>query len=150
MSSAEGQVQHLGYNSTFPLLLNVADRPTYFMSLKDDAGLVKMYAFVDVEQYQIVGTGVSVTDARTNYVKSLTQGEGVSAGSGNEISGAISKVTTAVVDGDTQYYFTLEGSDIVYIAPITLSDQLPFLKEGDDITLFYSGEDSPREVLTIQ
>ena len=46
MSSAQGQVQHLGYRATFPLLLNVADRPTYFMALKDSAGLVKMYAFV--------------------------------------------------------------------------------------------------------
>ena len=57
MESAQGQVQHLNYKATFPLLLNISDRPTYFISLKDAAGLVKMYAFVDVEQYQIVGTG---------------------------------------------------------------------------------------------
>ena len=53
MESAKGQVQHLGYSATFPLLLNISDRPTYFVSLKDAAGLVKMYAFVDVRQYQI-------------------------------------------------------------------------------------------------
>lgn len=64
MSSAEGKVQNLRYTATFPLLLNVADRPTYFMSLKDNAGLVKMYAFVDVEQYQLVGTGGTVAEAR--------------------------------------------------------------------------------------
>ena len=56
MESAKGQVQHLNYTATFPLLLNISNRPTYFLSLKDAAGLVKMYAFVDVEQYQIVGT----------------------------------------------------------------------------------------------
>lgn len=65
MSSAEGQVQQMSYNATFPLLLNIADRPTYFLSLKDAAGLVKMYAFVDVQQYQIVGTGSTVADAQT-------------------------------------------------------------------------------------
>ena len=50
MESAQGGVQDLGYTATFPLLLNVSDRPTYFMSLKDSAGLVKMYAYVDVQQ----------------------------------------------------------------------------------------------------
>lgn len=51
-----GTVQHLNYKATFPLL-NISDRPTYFISLKDAAGLVKMYAFVDVEQYQIMVLG---------------------------------------------------------------------------------------------
>ena len=53
MASAEGQVQNLKYRATFPLLLNIADEPTYFMALKDTAGLVKMYAMVNVQQYQI-------------------------------------------------------------------------------------------------
>ncbi|MGN0173635.1 MAG: CvpA family protein, partial [Acutalibacteraceae bacterium] len=71
MSSAEGAVQEKKYNATFPLLLNVADRPTYFMSLKDDAGLVKMYAFVDVQAYQVLGTGTNVDAARENYIANL-------------------------------------------------------------------------------
>ncbi len=52
MSSAEGKVQNLGYRSTFPLLLNIDGEATYFMALKDAAGLVKMYAMVNVQQYQ--------------------------------------------------------------------------------------------------
>ncbi len=150
MSSAEGQVQHLKYSSTFPLLLNVADRPTYFMSLKDAAGLVKMYAFVDVARYQIVGTGTSVADARTNYVKALTQEEGVSAGAGTEITGTVAGIVSAVVDGNTNYYITLTDSDVVYVAPIKTSNRLPFIKEGDSITLTYSGSDETREILTIK
>lgn len=150
MSSAEGQVQHLNYKATSPLLLNVADRPTYFMSLKDAAGLVKMYAYVDVESYQIVGTGSSVAEANASYVKALTAEEGVSAGSGQSITGIVTQVTSAVVDGNTKYYFTLQGGDTVYIAPITVSNRLPFLKAGDSIALSYSGDDSTREVLSIQ
>ncbi len=149
MSSAQGQVQHLNYIATFPLLLNVANRPTYFLSLKDAAGLVKMYAFVDVERYQIVGTGTSVSDARSNYVKSLTREEGVSAGSGTRVNGKIAQIYTAVVDGNTNYYIMLEGSDIVYIAPIKVYDRLPFLNVGDNIDLAYSGDDNTREVLSI-
>ena len=47
----QGQVQQMRYTATFPLLLNIAGQPTYFMSLKDAAGLVKMYAMVNVQQY---------------------------------------------------------------------------------------------------
>ena len=61
MSSAEGQVQNLKYKATFPLLLNISDEPTYFIALKDDAGLVKKYAMVNVQKYQIVAIGDSVS-----------------------------------------------------------------------------------------
>ena len=57
MSSAEGQVQNLKYTATFPLLLNISGEPTYFIALKDDAGLVKKYAMVNVQKYQIVAIG---------------------------------------------------------------------------------------------
>ena len=60
--SAEGVVQDLRYTTTFPLLLNVAGEPTYFMSLKDASQLVKMYAMVNVEQYQLVATGTTVSE----------------------------------------------------------------------------------------
>ena len=62
MDSAEGQVQNLRYNATFPLLLNIAEQPTYFMALKDASELVKMYAMVNVNQYQIVAIGATVAD----------------------------------------------------------------------------------------
>jgi hypothetical protein len=55
------------YTATFPLLLNIADQPTYFMALKDAAGLVKMYAMVNVQQYQIVATGATVAECESNY-----------------------------------------------------------------------------------
>ena len=67
MSSAEGAVQQFSYVATFPLLLNISDQPTYFMALKDAAGLVKMYAMVNVQQYQIVATGNSVRQCQENY-----------------------------------------------------------------------------------
>ena len=50
MSSAEGQVQNLGYRASFPSLINIKNIPTYIMVLKDNAGLVKMYALVNVEK----------------------------------------------------------------------------------------------------
>ena len=142
MSSAEGQVQHLKYSATFPLLLNVSDRPTYFMSLKDGAGLVKMYAFVDVNQYQIVGTGNSVESARADYISKLKT-ENVTdlpQDETNEITGVIEKINSAVVEGNTVYYIKLEDNDNVYTAQITISDMLPFATKGNAVKITVSGK----------
>lgn len=136
MDSAEGQVQHLKYSATFPLLLNISDRPTYFMSLKDGAGLVKMYAFVDVSQYQIVGTGNTVEEARTDYINKL-KNENLNIDNTEEtiVSGIIESVSSAVVEGNTNYYIKLKDDNNIYVAPINLSDKLPFAKSEDYIEM---------------
>ena len=136
MSSAEEQVQHLNYRATFPILLNIGDRPTYFMSLKGDAGLVKMYAFVDVQQYQIVGTGGSVKAAREDYLAKLGAGEITPAPEKEtaEVTGKVVDIKSAVVGGNTTYYILLDDNNL-YTAAITVSDSLPFIKSGDEIKL---------------
>ena len=69
MASAEGQLQNLRYQATYPILLNVAGQPTYFVSLKDDAGLVKMFAMINIEQYQSVATGSTVEECQEAYLR---------------------------------------------------------------------------------
>ncbi len=135
MESAKGQVQHLGYNATFPLLLNISDRPTYFVSLKDAAGLVKMYAFVDVRQYQIVGTGATIDEAQKNYRQALNleDTEPDVPEQVTVISGTIDAMESVVISGNTHYYFTLTDEEGVYVASITVSERLPFLKAGDKV-----------------
>lgn len=135
MSSAQGQVQHLGYVSTFPILLNVADRPTYFMALKDGAGLSKMYAFVDVEQYQVVATGYTVSEARDNYSEKLAADENIVTRPDEDelVEGVISEITSAVVNGNTKYYIKLQNDGRIFIADVSLNDGLPFAKVNDEI-----------------
>lgn len=137
MSSAEGQVQHLKYSATFPLLLNVSNRPTYFVSLKDAAGLVKMYAFVDVNQYQIVGTGNTVEAARNDYISKLKSENvpNVNEGKAEEINGVITNIASAVVDGNTLYYIKLDSREAIDVVPVSLSNELPFAKIGDSVKL---------------
>ena len=149
MASAQGQVQHLNYTATFPLLLNISNRPTYFISLKDGAGLVKMYAFVDVEQYQIVGTGQSVTEAEDNYRQALNlEDVALETPAGTEpVSGEIEAIENVVVSGNTCYYFTLSGSGDVYCAPVTLDPRLPFLQPGDSVSFLPAESGSPIQVL---
>lgn len=139
MSSAQGQVQHLGYRATFPLLLNVADRPSYFMALKDSAGLVKMYAFVDVQQYQIVGTGSTVEESRQDYLSKLKK-EDVNTPEEQLLSveGTVLDIESAVIDGNTYYYILLEGNEQVFQIPVNLSNRLPFLNEGDTLKISYN------------
>jgi len=115
--SAESQVQQMRYNATFPLLLNIADQPTYFMALKGADGLVKMYAMVNVEQYQVVETGSTVAECEANYRKTLANagligaGEAsVESGSGQTEHGIIAEIRSAVIDGNTHYYVRMEHS----------------------------------------
>ncbi len=144
MDSAEGQIQEKNYVSTFPLLLNVGGRPTYFMSLKDDAGLVKMYAYVDMAQYQIVGTGNSVNEARANYLKML-KNENIEATPDvpeetELVYGVVSAVASAVIDGNTRYYVKLGEDDRIHVLSAALSDALPFVKVGDTLSITYAGD----------
>ena len=151
MESAEGQVQHLKYSATFPLLLNISDRPTYFMSLKDGAGLVKMYAFVDVSQYQIVGTGSSVEEARADYISKLkNENLEIEDIAETTVSGVIDNIATAVVSGNTNYYIKLQNDEKIYIAPITISDKLPLAKSGDSVEMTVSANEDKTAVSKIE
>lgn len=153
MSSAMGKVQHLNYKATFPILLNINNRPTYFLSLKDGAGLVKMYAFVDVEQYQVVGTGNTVPMALENFFQTLGGDVGktpTDTGSEKQKSGSISAMSQAVVSGNTAYYLILTDDKKVYRASIEISEKLPFLRVGDKIDFTYMDNGKIGEIKSLK
>lgn len=156
MSSAEGAVQEKDYTATFPLLLNVSDRPTYFMSLKDDAGLVKMYAFVDVQAYQVLGTGSNVDQARENYIANLKK-EDIELNPQDEVEAEkltediiITAVNSAVVEGNTKYYLKTENAttDEILVVDISVSDELPFVKSGDKATITFETDENGNYTVT--
>ena len=143
MDSAEGQVQNLGYRATFPLLLNISGEPTYFIALKDNAGLVKKYAMVNIQRYQNVAIGDTVPQCEQTYVKMLgLESSRTPAGSDAETAaGRISRIAQAVVDGNTHFYVMLEGSDEIFDLPVVDFMDIIRYEEGDEITLGYvSGE----------
>lgn len=145
MASAEGQVQQMKYTSTFPLLINLDNKPTYLMSLKDNAGLVKMYAFVDYTNYQ----KVVVTDASEGILKAAQNylGGSITTGDSKDKKITISSVRTAVVDGTTYYY--LKDDEMVYRSSIKVAENiLPFLGQGDTIQITYK-EGSLNEIIQI-
>lgn len=152
MNSAEGVVQHLNYNATFPLLLNISNQPTYFMALKDYAGLVKMYAMVNVQQYQIVATGASVEECQSNYYKLLRQnkldtGEApILPADEDTVTGIVTALRSAVIDGTTMYYVTLDVDNTVYCISAGEVEKVILLNVGDWITITYE-PDSMRDDL---
>lgn len=141
MSSAEGQVQNLGYVATFPLLLNIADEPTYFMALKDGAGLVKKYAMVNVQKYQWVAIGDTVQECEKNYNALLGTNGIVSENSEDykEVKGKIEVLSQVVLDGNSHFYICVSGSEDVYDVDISNENLLNVLKcqIGDNITIHY-------------
>ena len=134
MDSAQGVVQHLGYQATFPLLMNVDGQPSYFMSLKDNAGLVKMYAMVNVQNYNVVATGNSLSECQNNYAKLLRQ-EGLSQEAQTGIDGVIDEIRTAVIDGNSWYYFRLIGETHFYAVSASQCETAIILDVGDKVTI---------------
>lgn len=142
MSSAEGKVQHLGYKATFPIIINVSDQPTYFMALKDSAGLVKSYAMLNIEKYQTVAIGDTVSECEASYVKMLND-NGIAQEKPVEkqtITGKIQKIVPTVTDGNSHYYIILENSKTIY--DVTVKDNPAIINyvTGDEITLSYEQE----------
>ncbi len=150
MSSAEGQVQQMKYKATFPLLINLDGEPTYLISLKDNAGLVKMYAFVNVKNYQLV----TVTDASKGIIKASenylnTTSENIVSDKLLTKDIAIKKINSAVIDGIT-YYYIIDNDNKYYRVNIKVSNKLPFISINDKLTISYSHETEITEIKEIK
>ncbi len=141
MQSAEGQVQNLRYQATFPLLINVSGQPTYFMALKDNAGLVKQFAMLDIQRYQNVAVGNTVAECQKAY-QALLATNGVLAESGVdtgavEKQGTIAHIAQAVVEGNSHFYVKLDDGSAIYDFALPGLIEIAGYKEGDAITFTY-------------
>lgn len=152
--SAEGIVQDLGYTSTFPLLLNIGGQPTYFMSLKDSSQLVKMYAMVNVSQYQIVGQGTTVAACESDYISQLQQRNiPVASDSAQDIiektnvEGTIAEIRTAVLGGDSWYYIRLDGSETFYAMAASADRNVVILNVGDAVSIQVAPDDASNAIV---
>ena len=148
-NSAQGEVQDLGYIATFPILINCGGEPTYFMALKDSSDLVKQYAFVSVQNYNVVATGVSISEAQKSYFQKLSANGSNITNTENTttLTGVVTNFTSVVVEGNTRFYFNLDNSELIFIAPVSLSDELPLCQVGDEVTIKYMMADGDQSVI---
>lgn len=154
MSSAEGQVQNLKYKATFPLLLNLSGEPTYFIALKDDAGLVKKYAMVNVQKYQLVAIGDTVSQCEEKYNELLlTDGVIKEEEDKREVQtmeGTIAKIAQGVVEGNSHYYILLEESEEIFdVSVVDFIDVIRY-EPGQKVTIEYKQDEKVNTVLSIK
>lgn len=125
--SAQGIVQDLRYYASFPCLINYGGEPTYFMTLKDNEGLIKKFAYVNVRDYTKVGIGDTMVDAQVSYNQSINI-------SVDYETLTVSDVREVIIDGNSVFYVKFaEKGDEVFKANIKLNDKLPFVKIGDTV-----------------
>ena len=154
MDSAKGRVQNLGYTATFPLIINISGQPTYFMALKDGAGLVKSYAMLNIEKYQNVAIGDSVLQCESNYIK-LLKDNGIveeqqpEVKETKKVKDIISKIMPVVIDGNTHMYIMLSQNDSIYDVDVSKYVDIIKYSEGMEITLEYTMDSQLNKVVGI-
>ena len=142
MGAAQGEVQQMRYTASFPSLINVEGEATYIMVLKDENGLVKLYALVNVENYSIVATGDTQTAAKRAYIQELAnrgviREEELPAPEAKTADITVKTVRLATVAGETVVYITAEDG-IVYRGDLSKDESLILVTEGMTLTVDYS------------
>ena len=140
-SSAEGKVQEKGYKASLPIPYNINGIPTYVMTLKDDGGLVKMYAMVAINDYTIVGVGNSMRETLTSF-KSVYNMAGNKINPSNvaakkSISSVISRIQSDVRNGNSFYYFTVKDYPNIFVGSSQISNEIPVSIVGDSIKVSF-------------
>lgn len=135
MGAAEGEVQEKEYVASFPSLVNIAGQPSYIMVLKDAHGLVKLYAIVNVQQYNMVATGETQADAIRAYIKTLSQnGIDTSGSQGNAESYeeiVIADIKYLTVSGSTTVYMTAANGNVYKMEFNSANEAIVLKKVGD-------------------
>ncbi len=166
-SSAQGDVQDYAYKATFPILINISGEPTYFMSLKDADNLVKRYAMVNVENYQVVVTGTTIAECTEAYAKKLKENninikvdldkieDATSGNDGTEtkpelntVKGTITDIRTAVMGGESVYFLELDSKGVYYSIKASDNNAVVIMSKGDSVTI--TCESSDKSIIEIE
>lgn len=143
INSAEGKVQQFGYRGTYPVLINLQRQPTYFITLLDKKGLIKSYAFVNVENYNTVGVGETLQQAYDDYVEILSRDSGLNFSTSTEeteLEGVIDRIGLVMKNNNTIYLFTLEGNPTTFIGTTEKNQNIALARAGDKIRVSYIGD----------
>ncbi|MBO5933994.1 MAG: CvpA family protein [Clostridia bacterium] len=168
-NSAQGALSDKGWTATFPLLINLDGQATYFMSMKDASNVVKGYAMVNVNNYNIVATddadgNPNLVKCIENYAKILKENnikpfinvdtsvapETVvdnntsiedNQSQTNTVTGAIAEIRSQIENGATCYYIKVAGADKFVKVSANDVPEAIFFAAGDQITVTYEDAD---------
>jgi hypothetical protein len=140
-SSAQGKVQEKGYKASLPIPYNINSIPTYVMTLKDDGGLVKMYAMVAISDYTIVGVGNTMRETLMSYKNVYNMaGNKINPNAENNkkvLKSVVTRIQNDVKNGNSFYYFTVKDYPNIFVGSSQLSSQLPVTIVGDSIKVSF-------------
>ena len=160
-NAVQGNVQAQGWTATFPVLLNIDGEATYFMALKDASNVVKSYGMVSVERVSDAvptegDANPDLASCLSAYIETVKASTGeelqVDFGAGAntpapddttpdvttaEVTGAITDIRTAVVDGNSIYYIKLDNGELYYSIPTSNDPNVVILNNGDTVKITY-------------
>jgi hypothetical protein len=142
--SARGKVQEKRFSASQPIPYNINNIPTYVMTLKDDGGLVKMFAMVAIEDYTIVGVGNTLTETLMAYKNAFNMaGNKINPKSATKkliINSVVQRINSDVKNGNSFYYFTIEGKENIFIGSSQISNEFPVTQPGDSIAISFDDD----------
>ncbi|MGN1316557.1 MAG: CvpA family protein [Acutalibacteraceae bacterium] len=166
-TSAEGIVSDKGWRATFPVLLNLDGEATYFMALKDNNvvksyAMVSVERVQDAVRSEDDANPdlEACLKSYVNKVKSSTKkvldisydailpdalaggesgetGESQTPAKLETVSGVITDIRSAVVDGNSIYYIALDGNKTYYSVSASDDDSVVILNTGDKVKISY-------------
>ena len=87
----------------------------------------------------MVATGATLPECQNSYAKLLRQ-EGLAAGGQQGVDGVIDEIRTAVIDGNSWYYFRLIGEECFYAVSAGQCETAIILDVGDKVTILDAAE----------
>ncbi len=142
--SAEGKVQEKGYRASLPVPYNINNIPTYVMTLKDDGGLVKMYAMVSLADYTIVGVGNTMQETLMAFKNVYNMADNrISPDQQTakvQLKAVVARIQSDIKNGNSFYYFTLPGDKRIFIGSSQISNELPVTQAGDSISVSFDND----------
>lgn len=143
-ASAKGVTQNYGYTPSYPTIINLQGKPTYFMTMLDQKGLIKGYSFVNVENYNIVSYDETLQGSYDSYVNLISDNIGNTLQNNSEtieIEGVISRIGLIKGEHNFKYSLMLENNNRVFIVndsnvEVTLS------KIGEKVKISYINNNS--------
>jgi len=140
-SSAQGKVQEKGYKASLPIPYNINNIPTYVMTLKDDGGLVKMFAMVAISDYTIVGVGNTMRETLTSFKNVYNMSDNKinpnSVSNKKSLNSIVTRIQNDVKNGNSFYYFKVKDYPNIFVGSSQISNQLPVTIVGDSVTISF-------------
>lgn len=140
-SSAQGKVQEKGYKASLPIPYNINNIPTYVMTLKDDGGLVKMFAMVAISDYTIVGVGNTMRETLTSFKNVYNMADNKinpnSVSNKKTLKSVVTRIQNDVKNGNSFYYFKVKDYPNIFVGSSQISNQLPVTIVGDSIKISF-------------